>query len=47
MTPAHVAHQSDEAGDAADPVIAGGEVSELGANIEILTLHPDHAFSLR
>ena len=44
---AHVAHQSDKARDAADPMIAGGEALELGADVEILALHPDHRLSLR
>jgi hypothetical protein len=47
VTPAHVTDQSDEAGDPADPVIAGGQVFELDADIEILALHADHYPSLR
>ncbi len=47
VTAAHVAHQPDEAGDPADPVIAGGEPIELDADIKILALHTDHRLSLR
>src|SRR6476646_6188931 len=44
---AHVAHQSNKARDAADPVVAGGQEIEFGADIEILALDADHSLSLR
>ena len=44
---AHVAHQPDEAGDAADSVIAGGEPVQLDTDVKIIALHTDHRLSLR
>src|SRR5438132_4817041 len=45
LAAAHIPHQPDEAGDAADTVIAGGEPFELGADVEIFALHSDHRLS--
>src|SRR3984893_13924595 len=47
LAAAHIPHQPDEARNAADAVIAGGEPFELDADIEIFALHPDHRPSLR
>ena len=47
VTAAHIAHQPDKARDPAYPMIAGSEPFEFGADIKILTLHPDHWLSLR
>ncbi len=39
---APIAHQPDEARDAADAVVARSKPLELDSGIEILALHPDH-----
>ena len=46
LAAAHIPHQSDEAGNAADAVIAGGEPFELDAGIEVFALHADHRLNL-
>src|SRR5215467_12606823 len=42
VTPSPIANQPDEAGDPTYPMVSGGKAFELGADVKILALHPDH-----
>jgi hypothetical protein len=39
---AYISDQPDKAGNPTDAMVAGSEPIELGTDIEILALHPDH-----